>query len=182
MSTPLLQSWKEIALYLQVGVRTAQRWENSLALPVHHTGIKGRVFAVREELDGWLQSCPKRNHSELELDLLDQISETFYAVDSDWRFVYVNSAAARAWNVTRNELIGKRLWEALPQLDGTEIKQSLAGVIAHGSRATFETYSPVLKQSIEVVAYPLRNGGLAVSFREAGAHRVKAKHQTGSAA
>jgi hypothetical protein len=54
--TELLTSWKEIASYLGKGVRTVQRWELQLGLPVRrpHERTKGVVHATREELDRWL--------------------------------------------------------------------------------------------------------------------------------
>jgi len=185
MPVPLLQSWKEIALYLQVGVRTAQRWEKTLGLPVHHTGIKGRVFAVREELDKWLGACPKRGNSEFALDLLDQITDGVYALDREWRFVYVNTAAARTWNVDRYSLIGKNMWEVLPRLAGSEMQEALMRVATTGSRVQFEASSPLLATKLDVVAYPLRNGGVTITFHEiaaAASQHKKATKQTGAVA
>jgi len=56
-----LNSWKEIARYLNRGVRTVQRWERDLRLPVRRPrGTKrSAVFAVRSEIDAWLRSCPQ---------------------------------------------------------------------------------------------------------------------------
>lgn len=49
-----LSSWKEIADYLRVSVRTAQKWESTQELPVRRTpGSKGRVVAVIGELAHW---------------------------------------------------------------------------------------------------------------------------------
>lgn len=51
-----LESWKEIAAYLNRDVRTAQRWEKAEGLPIHrHLHDKqGTVFALRQEVDAWL--------------------------------------------------------------------------------------------------------------------------------
>jgi hypothetical protein len=48
-------SWKEIATYLGKGVRTAQRWERHLGLPVRRPNGKpsGVVAASQAELDSW---------------------------------------------------------------------------------------------------------------------------------
>lgn len=52
---PLLRGWKEIAAYLGVSVRTAQRLAESDALPVHRTGQqKGGVCAYQSDLDAWV--------------------------------------------------------------------------------------------------------------------------------
>jgi hypothetical protein len=50
-----LSSWKEIAEFLGVSVRTAQRWESEMALPVRRVGgEKGRtVAAYTDELKNW---------------------------------------------------------------------------------------------------------------------------------
>ena len=47
-----LQSWKEIAAYLDRDERTVQRWEKAEALPVrrHRSGIRSSVYAYASEL------------------------------------------------------------------------------------------------------------------------------------
>ena len=58
-----LTSWKEIAGYLHVAVRTAQAWESKKGLPVlHMNGKKGRVIADPKELDLWKLSVSHGNH------------------------------------------------------------------------------------------------------------------------
>jgi TolB-like protein/Tfp pilus assembly protein PilF len=53
-----LNSWKEIAAYLNRDVTTVQRWEKREAMPVHrHVHDKrGSVYALIPELDAWLQT------------------------------------------------------------------------------------------------------------------------------
>lgn len=54
----LLRSWPEIAAYIGVDARTAQRYEKCAELPVLRKGggTKPRVYAFKDELDGWLQA------------------------------------------------------------------------------------------------------------------------------
>ena len=58
VSPKVLTSWKEIATYLGKGVRTVQRWEQELGLPVRRpVGVsKHVVLAVPSELDAWMSS------------------------------------------------------------------------------------------------------------------------------
>ena len=53
-----LDSWKEIAAYLNRDVTTVQRWEKREGMPVHrHLHDKrGSVYALSSELDTWRQS------------------------------------------------------------------------------------------------------------------------------
>lgn len=53
--TDLLDSWKEISDYLKREVRTCQRYERELGLPVHRLdgSSKARVFAHKHEIDAW---------------------------------------------------------------------------------------------------------------------------------
>ena len=56
-----LDSWKEIARYLNRDVRTVQRWEETGGLPVYRQTqgrLKGAVFAYKSELDDWLRQSP----------------------------------------------------------------------------------------------------------------------------
>ena len=50
-----LQSWKEIAAYLDRDARTARRWEKTQGLPVRRHGDSSRasVYAYPSELDAW---------------------------------------------------------------------------------------------------------------------------------
>src|SRR5579859_7347811 len=52
-----LNSWKDIASYLNRSVPTVQRWEREEQLPVHRLVHKrqGSVYAYKAELDQWWQ-------------------------------------------------------------------------------------------------------------------------------
>ncbi len=56
-----LNSWKEIARYLDREVRTVQRWAASRNLPVHRLpgGGRPRVFSLKPEIDAWLRRGSK---------------------------------------------------------------------------------------------------------------------------
>src|ERR1700720_26924 len=61
-----LDSWKEIAAYLNRDVTTVQRWEKREGMPVHrhlHDRM-GSVFASRTELDSWARSRNLRAAAE----------------------------------------------------------------------------------------------------------------------
>jgi len=61
MTGQVLSSWKEIAAYLGKGVRTVQRWEAEMGLPVRRPGPERHiVVAIPAELDEWVRAGRKR--------------------------------------------------------------------------------------------------------------------------
>jgi len=69
--TRRLDSWKEIAAYLNRDVTTVQRWEKREGMPVHrHVHDKrGSVYALPEELDAWRNGrklLPDEPNTEME--------------------------------------------------------------------------------------------------------------------
>jgi hypothetical protein len=54
----ILSTWKEIAAYLNSGVRTCIRWEKESGLPVHRQegAPRSRIFAYKGELNDWFKS------------------------------------------------------------------------------------------------------------------------------
>lgn len=57
-----LNSWKEIAAYLDTSIRTVQRWERMEGLPVHrheHASV-ATIYAYTSEVDAWLGSRGKQ--------------------------------------------------------------------------------------------------------------------------
>ena len=60
----VLTSWKDIAAFLGKGVRTVQRWERELQLPVHRPKGEGIVIAFPEELHRWISNRELQRTSE----------------------------------------------------------------------------------------------------------------------
>lgn len=60
-----VDGWKSIAAHLNRSVKTAQRWERDLGLPVHHagTGKGSSVYAFQSELEEWSRAQPTHNSS-----------------------------------------------------------------------------------------------------------------------
>ncbi len=59
----ILSTWKEISSYLDRNIRTCQRWEKEMGLPVFRMedSIRASVFAYRDEIDEWLHNRTKNN-------------------------------------------------------------------------------------------------------------------------
>ncbi|MGC1228694.1 MAG: hypothetical protein WA859_19640 [Candidatus Sulfotelmatobacter sp.] len=62
-----LSGWKEISNYLGKGVRTVQRYEQSMGLPVRRPAgkLRAAVVATEAELDAWVAASPIRHEFQL---------------------------------------------------------------------------------------------------------------------
>src|ERR671920_1362920 len=62
-------------------------------------------------------------------NMLESITDEFLALDREWRFTYVNerglvsAQGVKGEELTREDLLGKNIWEVLPGLVGTPIYQ-----------------------------------------------------------
>jgi hypothetical protein len=79
VNAEVLNSWKEVAVYLGRGVRTVQRWELELGLPVRRPRGKSRsaVIALKPELDQWLTSTSRETsiHESFEISINRSLNE-----------------------------------------------------------------------------------------------------------
>ena len=63
----ILSGWKSIARHLGMGVRTVQRYERQMGLPIRRPAgkLQGTVLATKSELDAWVAASPIRRTSQL---------------------------------------------------------------------------------------------------------------------
>jgi hypothetical protein len=99
-----LESWKQIAAYLDRSERTVRRWEASEGLPVHRREHERQdtVFAYKHEIDAWSRlriKCPCEDSSD-ENDVLppETHANNAYLTEHDaiTRTVHCYIAGARA--------------------------------------------------------------------------------------
>ncbi len=102
---------------------------------------------------------------------LESITDGFYAVDTNWRFTYVNRAAEILLGENRTALLGHVLWECFPDLLGTAFEDSYRRAMAGETDIRFEScYSP-WNRWFDLDCHP-SDDGLAVYFRDVTADRA----------
>jgi diguanylate cyclase (GGDEF)-like protein/PAS domain S-box-containing protein len=92
------------------------------------------------------------------LGTLEAMSDAFYTLDRQWRFRYLNHAAERLLRRARQELLGKVLWEAYPDLVGTHFGGQYERVMAHRQPVEFEEYYAPLQVWKDVRIFPTEEG------------------------
>lgn len=103
----------------------------------------------------------RRSHAELS-DVLESITDGFYACDKDWRFTYINRRAEEMLRLTRAD-VGQRLWDVRPDAVGTIFAEQYERVMSERVSASFE--APYQDRWWEVHAYP-KTDGISIYFRD----------------
>jgi len=98
-------------------------------------------------------------------NILEKTTDGFFAVDSEWKLIYINAEAEVMWGRKREELLGGLLWEEFPALIGSIFQTNYERVMADHVAIEFEAVDSTGKCWYDVHAYP-SNGGISVFFRD----------------
>ena len=98
--------------------------------------------------------------------ILESISDAFFAVDREWRFTYVNRRAEELWSKSREDLLGKSLWEEFPQADDSVQYREIRRAMKERTTTGFEAISPKMDVWVAGSAYPSADGGVSVYFSD----------------
>lgn len=98
-------------------------------------------------------------------EVLESISDAFYAVDGDWRFTYVNRVAEQWWGRSRDSLIGKVIWDEFPTAVGSPPQKAHFQAAETREVVRLEAFSPVLQRWVDMSLFP-SGSGLSVYFRD----------------
>jgi len=102
--------------------------------------------------------------------ILESITDAFYALDTDWRFTYVNTQAEQQLGRTRKELLGKNLWEEFPPSVGSIFEGEYRRAVREQVTVTFEEFYAPLDLWVDVRAFPSPEG-LSVFFQNVNARK-----------
>jgi signal transduction histidine kinase/PAS domain-containing protein len=114
----------------------------------------------------------------LEESWVDRVTDAFFAVDDDWQLTYVNEearevlATAMGTDYSRQEMLGRDLWTAIPDAVGTTFYEQYHEAMASQEPAFVEEYYEPLDAYIEVRAFPSESG-LSVYFRDVTERRER---------
>jgi diguanylate cyclase (GGDEF)-like protein/PAS domain S-box-containing protein len=96
---------------------------------------------------------------------LESITDAFLTLDRQWRFTYMNSESERLLHRRRGEMLGKVIWEELPDLLGTVFETEARAAVSENRSVEFEAMSESVGRWYSMRAYPSEEG-LTVYFHD----------------
>jgi len=132
---------------------------NQMELRINLTKLK-RALIKNKQVEAKLRST-----DEQIVNFLEGMSDAFFALDTQWRFSYVNYKAAQYLQRSPEELFGKNFWEEFPGLVNSVFYDQYHKAVAKQMGVIFEKYYRPLKVWWEVRVFPSRDG-ISVFFHD----------------
>ena len=91
-------------------------------------------------------------------ETLASIRDAFIAFDHDFRFTYVNARAEEMLRRSADSMVGRVLWDALPEARDSSFGRAMRHVAETRREETLEDFAPVSRAWVEARIYPASHG------------------------
>ena len=142
----------------------AYEWElHRMTLPDGQYGVICYYFDSTELREA---EEARRVSEQRVTSILETMSDCFVTFDRDWRYTYINAAAAKAFHMTPQQLLGTTLWEVWPAAYDLPLGVSFRRSLAENISIQFEQFYPgPLNRWFECRCHPTPEG-LATFFSD----------------
>jgi PAS domain S-box-containing protein len=97
--------------------------------------------------------------------MLEEIDEGFVALDWEYRYTHLNEAMLRLMGRSRDEVLGKLIWELFPGLGDTPVPEHCRAAMELGKPSLIEHRSLPSGDWFEMRIYPT-SAGISIYFRQ----------------
>jgi len=125
---------------------------------------EGLVFAIAKDI------TYKKKLEEERTRILESISDFFYALDANFNFSYINTAAKNLMSKRGSKLEGKSIWEVMPALKNSEFYSKAIEAVNTKKPVHFEYLYQANNTWYEESFYPTEDG-LSVFFRSVNSRK-----------
>ena len=169
---PLSARGTVIGAMTLIAAESARRYDDAdLRLAME---IAGRAALALDNALAYAELRAARDEAEAERErtagILEAMEDAHFVLDSAFRFTSVNAAMERNIGISRDELVGRTMWEAFPRTVGTIFEESYRRVATERVEVhvSGEYRDDRLSIVAEIDAYPTADGGVAVFWRDIG--------------
>jgi PAS domain S-box-containing protein len=110
-------------------------------------------------------------HAERVTNILDSITGGFVTLDQDWRYSYVNHEAERLLGRSRDQLLGRRVWDLFREDESPVTARELRRVASERQSVEFEDFNASMSRWFRSRASPTFDGGISVYFEDISARK-----------
>jgi len=96
---------------------------------------------------------------------LDRVSDGILALDSEFRFTYLNDSAEQLLDSTASDLLGEPIWDAFPETTDSVAEQRIRAAAETQETASYERYNESVDRWFDVRVCPDEDG-LSLIFND----------------
>jgi len=89
---------------------------------------------------------------------IESITDSFFIIDNEWKFVRVNTAFEKIWGKPRAELLGNVIWDVFPQLIGSPFETAYHDARDKQESVKFMVFLASLNKWFRTAVYPSAEG------------------------
>ena len=104
-------------------------------------------------------------------EIYERITDGFFAVNTDWEYVYVNEEGARLVDLEPEDIRGRTVWEVFPEIEETPFAEALRTAMTSQERTRIEEYYPPTERWYAVTIYPDPTG-ISIFFNDVTERRT----------
>jgi PAS domain S-box-containing protein len=140
-----------------------------IANAIANARMRCEAALTERELRAQVEEAKERLES-----VLMGITDQFLAVDHDWRYVFVSDLVVRESGLSRDELLGKNIWELFPALIGSDFERQARRAMKEKAPTQVEFFYPPRDRWFEAHIYPTPSG-LTMFGSDVTARKLAAK-------
>ncbi|MGV8969325.1 MAG: PAS domain-containing protein [Microbacteriaceae bacterium] len=134
----------------------------------HHgrSGVVDAISGAAHDVSEMVVAQANRREVETLLEsTLNEMTDGLVIVDDSWKITFVNSHLADMVGSDVSALLGNSMWEAVPDLDGTELAASFRAAVERQTTVRIKYEWVDRGMWVDSTAYPSR-GGLAIHLSD----------------
>ena len=140
---------------------SVDRWFDVRLTPLDTGGLE----CFLRDITDYRESEKFEGPSERFENTLERITDAFFALDTEERFVLLNSKAEELLGVNQSAVTGMRFWDTFPAAMSTTFYEEFKAAMKSQEPTSFEEYYRPQESWFEVNAYPAEDG-LSVFLRD----------------
>lgn len=107
-------------------------------------------------------------------EIVESVSDAFFRLDSQWRYIYINKGAEVLKNIHK-DLVGQVFWEASPHFNDSIIYDEFHRAVEEKEPVIFEYYSNSSNKYLEFRCYPSQEGLSVIVINISDRYEAKQK-------
>ncbi|WP_199296044.1 adenylate/guanylate cyclase domain-containing protein [Trichocoleus sp. FACHB-591] len=121
--------------------------------------LRLQIEKLERQINRYQQAEAQLRASDQQVvDLLEGMTDGFWALDRQWRFTFVNQKAGQILQKSPEKLLGKVIWDVLSDLAGSKFDEEFHNAVTQQVSVNFEEFYAPLGRWIEVRAFPSYEG------------------------